>query len=184
MLYIAARECTDGGHDAAWQLLYSMLAAFGISDLSLISHHKNGKPYLKGDALYFSLSHTKGAVCCAVCAEEEVTFSLRDGTLLFCERTPKLPVGVDLEKHIPRDFSKIARGFFTPDECEFFASCEDKCAAFYRIYTRKESLSKASGRGISELRQQPSTLSRDDIYTYNIELGGNRFSLSAALLKK
>ncbi len=183
MLYIAALPCQDDQHKTAWSLLENMLsAALPNFDKNSIMRTESGKPYLKGNEAFFSLSHTDGAVCAAVCisGEADIKTSLPEGAVLFSEKSGKLPVGVDIEGNTARDFHKIARGFFTEKEKEYLAAEEDTSAAFYYVYTRKESLVKASGRGIGELRDLGSSLELDGVYTYNISFAQKSFTVSVA----
>ena len=94
-----------------------------------------GKPYLKGfeDRFQFSLSHS--------------------GTFAFCVYAfdpvgPVPAVGCDIEKIGTANFG-IAERFFSPEEKAFLntLSGEEKNTAFYRLWTLKESILKADGRG-------------------------------------
>ena len=95
-----------------------------------------GKPYLpdaaEGRQLEFNLSHSGETVCIAV--------------------TRAVPVGIDVEKVKPSpDLDQVAERFFSAGERQDLASLtgQTKVAAFYRCWTRKEALIKASGEGLS-----------------------------------
>lgn len=121
---------------------------------------ENGKPHIDPAAypsatdLRFSLSHTRGLVCCGISIGSEV--------------------GVDAEYHrLLPDMHVMARRFFAPEEAEaiaVLALCGDKpnegnefvetsqsaeaprlndTAAFYRTWVLKEAFVKAIGRGLS-----------------------------------
>lgn len=72
------------------------------------------------------VAHTRGVVACALgddCA-----------------------VGIDIEAHRPRDFNAIAAWSFGPQECAAVAA--GNTAAFYRIWTLREAIGKATGEGL------------------------------------
>ncbi|WP_207459933.1 4'-phosphopantetheinyl transferase superfamily protein [Azospirillum sp. SYSU D00513] len=76
-----------------------------------------------------SLSHSGGWVAAAVCAV---------GT-----------VGIDVEAHRPsRNFAGIARFAFGPEECARAAAGPDE---FYRIWTLREAVAKATSVGITQV---------------------------------
>jgi hypothetical protein len=91
----------------------------------LTAHH-NGC----GRAPSVSLSHSGGWVACAISAAG--------------------PLGIDIEVHRPdRNFCEIAAAAFGPGEQAQVAS--EGAASFYRIWTLKEAMAKASGSGIAEV---------------------------------
>jgi 4'-phosphopantetheinyl transferase len=92
----------------------------------------NGKPKLDGFDLAFNLSHSGGQALCAIAGTG--------------------PVGVDVETASPsRDLMGLARRYFASDEFESLQSLpdEERMAAFYRCWTRKEAFIKAIGEGLS-----------------------------------
>jgi 4'-phosphopantetheinyl transferase len=59
-------------------------------------------------------------------------------------------IGIDIEIHRPhRNFSGIAAAAFGPDEQRMVAT--GGAATFYRIWTLREAMAKASGEGIAEV---------------------------------
>jgi len=59
-------------------------------------------------------------------------------------------IGIDIEAHRPRrNFSGIAAAAFGPDEQLLAAADGD--TTFYRIWTLREAMAKASGKGIAEV---------------------------------
>jgi 4'-phosphopantetheinyl transferase len=60
-------------------------------------------------------------------------------------------VGVDIESVLPIEVLDVARHFFSPHEVRALRSTapDDRLAAFYRCWTRKESFLKARGDGLS-----------------------------------
>lgn len=100
------------------------------------SRTEYGKPYLDlqgGDAgLDFNLSHSGEAVLIAI--------------------TPGTPVGVDVEQVKPLpDLDQVAGNYFSAaEQADLFSlSGSARLDAFYRCWTRKEALIKASGEGLS-----------------------------------
>lgn len=93
-----------------------------------------GKPYLPGSHIHFNLSHSGRCVAIAVCAGG--------------------PVGVDVEEiRIHPEWRDLARVYFAPRELAWLsAGSEDRqLARFYRLWTMKEALVKATGAGVSAL---------------------------------
>ena len=106
------------------------------------TYDENGKPFVKGNALYFSLSHSEDIVVCAI---------------------SKMPIGVDVEQL--QDMSpRLAKKFFTADECLYVFGHEPKDAdwegafspverlRFFEIWTSKEAFIKCIGHGMDRLR--------------------------------
>jgi 4'-phosphopantetheinyl transferase len=101
------------------------------------SYGAYGKPALDGEhkhsPLRFNMSHSRGVALVAV--------------------TESTELGVDVE-YIRADFATedIARRFFSPREVEAFNALpnEQRVAAFFRCWSRKEAYIKAIGRGLSQ----------------------------------
>lgn len=119
-------------------ILRRILAAYLDRDPASLTfdYGDHGKPRLgaawDGMALAFNASHSGDAGACAVA---------RDGA-----------VGVDLEEmRENREFLKIARRYFAPDEVRQLTAlpADEQHAAFYQCWTAKEALIKAWGRGLS-----------------------------------
>jgi len=97
------------------------------------SKNKYGKLFLKNSSssLYFNLSHTDEMVVCAVSADSEV--------------------GIDVEKTFA-DRCEVMKHVYVPKEIEWVNTQRDKNAklnAFYVLWTRKEAVMKAVGKGFS-----------------------------------
>jgi 4'-phosphopantetheinyl transferase len=61
------------------------------------------------------------------------------------------PIGVDIEdKSRPVNFLEIAKRFFSPEEYAFLSASVEPKEVFWRYWTAKEALVKASGKGIVE----------------------------------
>lgn len=127
-------------HDQEAFALYHACKRIILSQYLSVSPHSvpiligdNGKPFLQDNTLYFNLSHTKNLAVLAV--------------------TQLHSVGVDIEsmdkKH---EILSIAERFFHEKEVKALLSCltfEDQTNCFYQLWTAKEALLKADGKGIS-----------------------------------
>ena len=114
-----------------------------------VSEGPHGKPFLAGHPeTQFSLSHAGSWAMCAVCGR---------------------PVGCDAET-VGRGSAKLARRFFHPEEQKALAEIPDTETwqrEFTRIWTRKESLLKATGEGLSRPLNSFSVLSPEDGVRYD-----------------
>lgn len=112
-------------------LLFQAMERHGLRGNGEIAEEVYGRPYLPGHPEFrFSLSH---AGLWAVCAAGSV------------------PVGCDVER-AGRGQPRLVRRFFHRAEQEALAEKEDPAEwdrLFTRIWTRKESYLKATGRGLS-----------------------------------
>ena len=108
----------------------------------VFTYAESGKPFVKDNPLYFSISHSEDLVVCAV---------------------SKMPIGIDVEQL--RDMSpRLAKKFFTPDEHLYIFEHEPKDAdwdgtfspverlRFFEIWTSKEAFIKCIGHGMDRLR--------------------------------
>ena len=114
---------------AAELLLIRALRDIGISRLEL-EYGDRGKPYIKGDPVFFNISHSNERVICAISPYE---------------------VGCDVELIAECDPEK-ARRFFAPREYDYISSLKDAKKMrdeFFRLWTLKESFIKATGDGLS-----------------------------------
>ena len=116
-------------HDAAYALLRRVLSEdFGVASAD-IRKTPEGKPYLADGRVRFSLSHTKGLVCCAVSADGEV--------------------GIDSERIRPVSL-RAAERVCTERELRDIRASEDPESRFLVYWTLKESISKKRGVGLRE----------------------------------
>lgn len=135
MLYAAAysssgltkREERVFGHELAWKLLfYGMEREYGRSRSSLqVVRDPFGKPFFFDCPVQFSISHCAGLACC-VFSEKEI--------------------GVDAERVRPYE-PKLAKRICTPAELAFLEAAPEKETALMTLWTLKESMMKATGRG-------------------------------------
>lgn len=91
---------------------------------------ENGKPFLPNDLLQFNLAHSGNLA----------VYAFRTG----------IEVGIDIEKIEIKNHDKLAKKVFNNVEYEFFMklSSSEKIHYFYRVWTAKEALIKAKGKGI------------------------------------
>ncbi len=105
---------------SAWKLLYRILVENGLP-VGGIAFENGGKPYFKGNPVYFSIAHSYG-VCAAVVSDQ--------------------PVGVDVER---------IRDSYNPQMVERSLSGREKehyDGDFTHIWCRKEAVAKMTGCGI------------------------------------
>jgi len=106
-----------------------------------------GKPYLEGIPVAFNLSHSMNYFAIIVSDTGEV--------------------GIDIEgDRRLKDYAPIMRNYYTLNETAFVnrQKNEEKPAAFYKIWTRKEALLKAMGFGlIDNLRELETSSSSNKI---------------------
>ncbi|HEX7140823.1 MAG TPA: 4'-phosphopantetheinyl transferase superfamily protein [Vicinamibacterales bacterium] len=90
---------------------------------------EHGKPFLLESDLHFSLSHSHDFIAIAVA---------------------HAPVGIDVERIRPEvETSEIASRYFRPDEVQWIANQRQRDLAFFQLWTLKEAIIKADGRGLS-----------------------------------
>jgi 4'-phosphopantetheinyl transferase len=96
---------------------------------------EHGKPALAGREIEFNASHSGDLVA-----------------LAFARTTA---VGIDVERRRTlRNPLALARRFFSPDELAYVTASADVNEAFFTVWTAKEAIVKANGKGIgaSDLR--------------------------------
>ena len=135
-LYSAATEARKAKADAlrfaddkrrciaAEALLRHALKEQGICDFQVLTE-ENGKPYLQGLPVHFSISHSGEYVLCAISSQS---------------------VGCDIQQ-IKQPDLKLAKRYFAPTEVKLLESAPE---LFYRLWALKESLGKALGCGLNE----------------------------------
>jgi 4'-phosphopantetheinyl transferase len=130
--YFPADDGLGARRDEAW--LRPLLAAHvGCAPERLVLRRgAHGKPYLDEPAAFeFNLSHSRGAA------------------LLGLSR--RQPIGVDIEtSRRERPVLELARRFFADSEADALAAiaASERQAAFLRLWSCKEAVVKADGRGI------------------------------------
>jgi len=88
-----------------------------------IAYSENGRPFIKGDKLFFSLSHSGEYAACA---------------------TSKKPIGIDIQKIIEIKERTMLR-FCTEAETEHIKSSDEPNLTAVKLWALKESYLKASG---------------------------------------
>lgn len=109
-------------------LQWALKEEFGL-ELSALVRGKgaSGKPYFLGCPIQFSVSHTRGLVCCGLSGA---------------------PLGVDAESLRPCKEALIQRAC-TQEELAWLAGQKERETAFLSLWTLKESVMKLEGRGIA-----------------------------------
>lgn len=127
ILYLSkAQNTRESSEKFARFLLGKHLGTDG--DKLKISRNQYGKPYLvEYSNIHFNISHTKGAIACAV---------------------SDCPVGVDIER-IRKIDSRVVRYFFSQQEKDYvLADTENTDFRFTEVWTKKEAYLKFLGTGI------------------------------------
>lgn len=121
---------------------------YGITEIPKFVYNEFGKPSLPNLPIYFSLSHCKDAVACAVSNHN---------------------IGIDVENIIPYN-SDVARRVCTAAELEMLEQSENKEADFIKLWTMKEAISKFDGRGLTmpfnEINVGNYTMLTQEVSTY------------------
>ncbi len=102
---------------------------FGIKAPEILRDCR-GKPYLKNEKIYISISHSGDLCACAANTE---------------------PIGIDAQKTVPFSQRLIER-IITPKEKEYILSHQNKTQGFYEIWTAKEAYIKKLGGLLSDFK--------------------------------
>lgn len=116
---------------AAGLLLDYALREYGLCERDMeYTENEHGKPFFANRPdIKFNLSHSGGYAVCAVSDTE---------------------IGIDAEKYgDAKDTLEIAKRYFTAGEYEYIKNSADTKTTFFSLWTRKESLLKAIGTGLS-----------------------------------
>ena len=121
---------------------------YGVIEVTEFVYNEFGKPSLPDLPIYFSLSHCKDAVACAVSNHN---------------------IGIDVESIVPYN-PDVARKVCTASEFEMFDQSKDKDEDFIKLWTMKEAISKYEGLGLSlDFRQ----IRLQDYYLYSCDALNN-----------
>lgn len=111
------------------------------------------KPLVVGADLAFNVSHSGGLAVCAVAERGDISererFARIQGTRRIARALGR--IGVDIEAIRPvEDADGIVKRFFAPAEAAEYERCkgESRRAAFFQLWTHKESFVKATGEGL------------------------------------
>ncbi|MBQ8227760.1 MAG: 4'-phosphopantetheinyl transferase superfamily protein [Clostridia bacterium] len=128
----------------AYLLLLKGLKDFGIDGFEL-EYGENGKPYIKGNPVYFNLSHSKNGFACALDVRK---------------------IGVDFQEIvIPRDTT--VKKVCSQSELK---AVSNNSIAFTRLWTLKESVIKKNGETIADYGKYEFPIIGEDFCAY-----GNHF---------
>jgi 4'-phosphopantetheinyl transferase len=94
-----------------------------------ISQTAYGRPFLRNGEIDFNISHSGGHVICAFAHS-------------------RVRVGIDIETIRPIELSDF-KSFLTSTEWDAICNAENPCNMFFTCWTKKESVMKADGRGLS-----------------------------------
>ncbi|HEU5354495.1 MAG TPA: 4'-phosphopantetheinyl transferase superfamily protein [Actinocrinis sp.] len=96
-----------------------------------LDHEPDGRPVVRGARVEVSVSHGRGVIAAAASATA--------------------PVGVDVEVLRPLPVEMLARRWLRPDETEWIdrRAPAERSAAFLWLWTQKEAVGKAAGRGLA-----------------------------------
>ncbi len=150
ILYARSDEQRKQQHENGSFLRHALEEYFGSlpQEPLQLCYNCYGKPYLEGDAGYFSLSHSGELLVCAVSGEE---------------------VGADVEvfRTLRQD---ISRKILSEEEQEIFQALpqKEKNDWLIRVWTEKESIGKLLGTGI----RTPKELKKTDYVTKTWERNG------------
>ena len=183
MIYLkfAQSEYSDSVslHKLARATLYKLLYdAFGEkfvdSDIVIAA---GGKPYIKAAAFDFSYAHTKNAVVTAAVGNGKN----KEG--LICIDINAQKIGVDIEPADRELKNKdiIIEKLFSEKEKEYVRT--NKNRRFLEVWTKKESILKATGEGLSGF-------SKTDTYSFNgkyidtkyVNIGDKEYIVSLAAI--
>lgn len=128
MLLLEGRRISaQEAHAEGRRLLRQMYESYTGEKMPAISVNSRGKPHFVGGALYFSITHTRGHVFCALSDK---------------------PVGIDAEE-MDRNISlALADKILSPGERRQYAAAADKRLALLTFWVLKEAQVKCEGTGL------------------------------------
>ena len=146
---------------AAWLLLREACQRYLFTnEVPSMSFSESGKPFLTDyPNFFFNLSHTDGAATCVVSSESEV--------------------GIDIECVRPIDF-EVMQQVMNAEEQNHILSSSQHEVEFARLWTRKESLLKCTGKGLTAIQLLPALLQQTESFRFESYVtSDNRFVYSA-----
>ncbi len=111
---------------------YLLLASLAGGTLPKLGWTESGKPFFAEGGGFCSLSHTDTGAAAAVCSR---------------------PVGIDLQTVMPLQ-KRLLERVCVPEEVQYCLNTdypEEQNLRFTRVWTAKEAVAKADGRGIGEI---------------------------------
>jgi 4'-phosphopantetheinyl transferase len=159
--------------DAIASLLGRLLLRYGLAKFlghtfeeSSITYSDYGKPLLVDSGVNFSISHSGQLVACAICRNEQIGVDL--------EQIKHVELEVFKEQMTAREWS-LLQHLGTVD-------------VFYTMWTRKEAVVKAVGRGLHiplrsfDVMKEATRIDDNEYYVYNIPVESD-YSCSLAIGK-
>ena len=117
----------EGGHAAGRALLRELYTRHIGPSMPPILITPRGKPYFSGNPVFFSISHTKNYV--------------------FCALSPR-PLGIDAEE-LGRDINlRLAEKILSEAEYSQYLQAEDPRTALLTFWVLKEAQAKLTGEGL------------------------------------
>ncbi|BAU54964.1 4'-phosphopantetheinyl transferase family protein [Mucilaginibacter gotjawali] len=124
---------------------------------------ENKKPYIKDSPLFYNLSHSGDWIILAV---------------------SDALIGIDTELvNNSYDFSDVINEYFSPEESHFINQ-EKSTERFFMLWTRKEALTKATGKGLDEDLKFIPCLDGQHYLKGNILSSHNNWTVSSFMLHK
>ena len=115
------------GHRSGRELLEQMYRQYVGDAMPEIQVTQRGKPYFANSPWYFSISHSKNHVFCALSQK---------------------PVGIDAEELNRKIRLELAEKILSPMERQQYDATEDKALALLTFWVLKEARAKYTGEGL------------------------------------
>ena len=183
MIYLkfAQSKCSDNVslHNLARKTLFKLLyVAFGekYSD-SDIKIANSGKPYIEDATFDFSDAHTNSAVVVAAVGD-----GINEDNLICIDINAKR-IGVDIERADREVKNKdlIIKRLFSEKEKEYVKTNRD--IRFLEIWTKKESILKATGEGLKGISKTDTYCFKGKyINTIYVNMGDKEYIISIAAI--
>ena len=141
MVFAQGKEILPGcGHEEGRKLLAQMYRQYVGGPMPEISVTERGKPFFSDSSWYFSISHSKHHVFCALSQK---------------------PIGIDAEE-IDRPINpNLADKILSPMERQQYDQAADKRLALLKLWVLKEAKAKCTGEGLKGYPNQTQFLLTD-----------------------
>lgn len=195
MIYIVWQKCDDNAasrHISGIFLRNKLLeTAFGSDMSEKIYISSSNRPEIDIRSTDISVSHSECVSAAALSTEFDpiANMDFENMTVLdiSCNK-----IGLDVEAVAGNDkisaFKKIAEKYFFKEENDFLFSLKDDefLNEFCKMWTVKESVCKASGKGISELKSINAFCKeiKENVFSYPLICKGKKYYLSVFGSKK
>ena len=188
MIVVGFASCEPScEHEYGVKLRDKLLKAyFDVADPEgCVFRTDSGRPCLNIEGADISVSHSSGVVAVALSLPDGVAElkELVDLVRLDAFDITATRIGIDIEALSGKDAArcqKIAKRKFTGDEQLAVDSAADPVDEFVKLWTKKESLCKLSGEGLSGLKRADTVNlpSGTHILTQPVELNGEKYYFS------